>query len=814
MEADSDGYLQYYTKITILGVGIHGFLCSGGTGIAANAVELEEATNDEIPRNFERCVWAILPVDLWNTASPTARDAFKYQRAHSRGIDETTYVRYGDTVLLQHAKTGCYMMVCTNLTSDSAPNSFAVDFAAGPRVTAADRCFRIVPKYKIRQEGEYIRLKDQVLFRFANSDWRHLNAIESPKTLDPRSHEVTCGPQHFAWRLQVYDDPTINPSDIRAGQPVLLYHNEIDGFFTATPFHSDAAATVATVLSADDDASTDSDGSDVEISEMLTSFEFGVGLPNKPAPLTVGSPSAPHQHFYSSRTRSASVASSVTRESSEGTPRVGNTLASHKFSVHSAHSDGTGSGSDPRTRSLHSLKGKTASVGDGLRALGKKMSSLAQMFRGPGGGSSPRTRDPPVSPRLAAEPQQTQGPPTLTMPRAPAAPGLSLSALDLMPLQSDLETIASERGRDLSITWLPSGSYLQSQSFQRDSTGSLVHVLTHFMSEFRNTAWHFGGAAQVQLLKKVDHSVHPNAMWILEGARADRGGSVHFGAPYRLRHLASSSYLTVGDNLRSMTQSLAVSAAPSTSSDTLFLLYPLDSDAIALTSTTPVRLKHEATGLYVKRPATLQDPTRTVSSTVSSSEVDAPLSLELSHMVDDDDVFTLDIPTAGDLDDVHFVLKMSEALTACVAEFHGGATLKQLLAAQSVLTSLALFCTDSQDPDPMNCSGEPVVRHQQLLLEMNVQALVIELLKAPFQVTSGLLEAERDYPPPPPLREGLTAAAADVRTQRPSNCFDDRQTLAAYPTARSCFLRDQPCLCGKTRGMRRRRISHEEESER
>ena len=49
----------------------------------------------------------------------------------------------------------------------------------------------------------------------------------------------------------MYDDPTNDPSDIRAGQPVLLYHNEIDGFFTARPFHSDsmpAGVCVAVVL--------------------------------------------------------------------------------------------------------------------------------------------------------------------------------------------------------------------------------------------------------------------------------------------------------------------------------------------------------------------------------------------------------------------------------------------------------------------------------------------------------------------------------------------------------------------------------------
>ena len=73
----------------------------------------------------------------------------------------------------------------------------------------------------------------QVLFRFAHSEWRHLNAIESPRSSSSRSHEVNCGPQQFAWRLQLYDDPVADPSDIRAGNPVMLYHQEMDGLFTA-----------------------------------------------------------------------------------------------------------------------------------------------------------------------------------------------------------------------------------------------------------------------------------------------------------------------------------------------------------------------------------------------------------------------------------------------------------------------------------------------------------------------------------------------------------------------------------------------------
>ena len=71
IDGEGDGFLQYYTKITILGVGAggHGYLCSGGMGSSPHAVELEAVVDDTLPANFERCVWSVLPVDIWNTSA-------------------------------------------------------------------------------------------------------------------------------------------------------------------------------------------------------------------------------------------------------------------------------------------------------------------------------------------------------------------------------------------------------------------------------------------------------------------------------------------------------------------------------------------------------------------------------------------------------------------------------------------------------------------------------------------------------------------------------------------------------------------------
>ena len=96
----------------------------------------------------------MLPVDAWKSpGSP---------RGYSMIYGEDTYVKYGERVLLQHAKTGGHVTVRTSMHSESAPNCFVVDFGAGSQVNSADRWFRILPKYKIRQEGEHIRITDQV----------------------------------------------------------------------------------------------------------------------------------------------------------------------------------------------------------------------------------------------------------------------------------------------------------------------------------------------------------------------------------------------------------------------------------------------------------------------------------------------------------------------------------------------------------------------------------------------------------------------------------------------------------------------------
>ena len=69
-----------------------------------------------------------------------------------------------------------------------------------------------------------------MLLCFASSDWRYLSATRSNDVRAFNVHEVNCAPQQFAWKLQVYDDTTLDESKVRCGNPLQLYIKATDGF--------------------------------------------------------------------------------------------------------------------------------------------------------------------------------------------------------------------------------------------------------------------------------------------------------------------------------------------------------------------------------------------------------------------------------------------------------------------------------------------------------------------------------------------------------------------------------------------------------
>ena len=61
-----------------------------------------------------------------------------------------------------HATSGARVVVHPHVPSEFELDGFTVGLASESQQHVEDARFRILPKYKIRQEGDAIRLKDQV----------------------------------------------------------------------------------------------------------------------------------------------------------------------------------------------------------------------------------------------------------------------------------------------------------------------------------------------------------------------------------------------------------------------------------------------------------------------------------------------------------------------------------------------------------------------------------------------------------------------------------------------------------------------------
>ena len=138
------------------------------------------ASADYFPcRHSCRCVWSIRPVDIWNgpaqarpissRAPESRKDSlsafFSDDPSHTAPTwvaEEKKYVKYGDVVQLEHATSGTRLVVHPHVPSEFELDGFTVGLASESQQHVEDARFRILPKYKIRQEGDAIRLKDQV----------------------------------------------------------------------------------------------------------------------------------------------------------------------------------------------------------------------------------------------------------------------------------------------------------------------------------------------------------------------------------------------------------------------------------------------------------------------------------------------------------------------------------------------------------------------------------------------------------------------------------------------------------------------------
>ncbi|KAL4234550.1 hypothetical protein ACF0H5_006191 [Mactra antiquata] len=141
-------------------------------------------------------------------------------------------VRYGEIVQLKHILTGKFVHMSTTQTSQIDKNYMKVslhDF------NAKNAQFRILPRYKVKSEGEVVQLYDQIVFESVKSPGHYFHASE-PHQIDYKSYgsELNLGVERSSFTLIGSYREALEPERfVRGGSVIRLFHKELEAYLVA-----------------------------------------------------------------------------------------------------------------------------------------------------------------------------------------------------------------------------------------------------------------------------------------------------------------------------------------------------------------------------------------------------------------------------------------------------------------------------------------------------------------------------------------------------------------------------------------------------
>ncbi|ORY00198.1 hypothetical protein K493DRAFT_348021 [Basidiobolus meristosporus CBS 931.73] len=183
---------------------------------APGEVLTSEETLDETNQQLEKLRKAALSENEYNKA--------ECQRLNGKVL------LYGQVIQLRNIHHNKYLRVNTNQTTTNKGTTLIVDLS---NMTSRKNFFRILPKHRIRGEGEPVRLGDSVILQSIKTEG-YLKAGLSMFTHDvfkTRLHEVYNSLNSFGWKVHCFSPiQTLNSRRLKGGHFVRLYHKEKEGY--------------------------------------------------------------------------------------------------------------------------------------------------------------------------------------------------------------------------------------------------------------------------------------------------------------------------------------------------------------------------------------------------------------------------------------------------------------------------------------------------------------------------------------------------------------------------------------------------------
>ncbi|XP_062618413.1 inositol 1,4,5-trisphosphate receptor type 1-like [Saccostrea cucullata] len=147
-------------------------------------------------------------------------------------------VRYGEVVQLKHVFTGKFVHMSTTQTSQKDKNNMKVSLH---EYNAKNAQFRILPRYKVKSEGEIVQLFDQIVFESVKSHGHYFHASE-PFQIDHFSYgsELNLGVERSSFTLiGSYRELQEQEKFVRGGSVIRLFHKELEAYLVAEGLFED-----------------------------------------------------------------------------------------------------------------------------------------------------------------------------------------------------------------------------------------------------------------------------------------------------------------------------------------------------------------------------------------------------------------------------------------------------------------------------------------------------------------------------------------------------------------------------------------------
>ncbi|RUS87050.1 hypothetical protein EGW08_005203, partial [Elysia chlorotica] len=148
-------------------------------------------------------------------------------------------VRYGDIVQLKHIFTGKFVHMSTTHTSKNDKNNMKVSLV---EFNAKNAQFFVLPRYKVKSEGEVVQLYDQIVFESVKSPGHYFHVSESCQ-IDhfSRGSELNLGVERSSFTLiGSYRERPEQGRFVRGGCVIRLFHKELEAYLVAEGLFDDA----------------------------------------------------------------------------------------------------------------------------------------------------------------------------------------------------------------------------------------------------------------------------------------------------------------------------------------------------------------------------------------------------------------------------------------------------------------------------------------------------------------------------------------------------------------------------------------------